>query len=191
MNCMDIEQIKYNVKEQLSEKRYLHTLRVMKVALQLAKQYGVSLEKVQQAALIHDYLKEASPQELKMIIKTSNEQKDMLDYHSVLWHGPAAATITPATFGVTENEVIDAIRYHTTGRPCMGDVEKIVFIADYIEPARSFPGVDEVRLVAKQSLEEAIRKSLSNTITHLIQQRSTIHPLTFAAYNYYMSTKTS
>lgn len=188
---MDIEQIKHKVKKNLSEKRYLHTLRVTELARQLARTYGASEIHVQKAALIHDYLKETPNHELQSIIESTDDPLDILAYHPVLWHGPAAAIIAEKEFDIHEPSIIEAVRYHTTGRAQMDLIEEIVFIADYMEPARSFPGIEEVREAATKSIEQAISLALGNSIRYLIHQKATIHPQTFQAYNAYVSTSIS
>lgn len=184
---MDIDQIKHKVKKNLSEKRYLHTLRVTELARQLARTYGASEILVQKAALIHDYLKETPNHELRAIIESTDDSLNILAYHPVLWHGPAAALIAEKEFGIEEPAIIEAVRYHTTGRLQMDLVGEIVFIADYMEPARSFPGIEDVREASKKSIEEAISLALGNSIRHLIHQKAIIHPQTFQAYNAYIS----
>lgn len=184
---MDIEQIQRKVKNNLSEKRYLHTVRVAKLAKELALTYGAQIDAVEKAALMHDYLKETPNNELKQIIETAKVPQAILSEHPILWHGPAVAAIAETEFGITNESIIQAVRYHTTGRPQMDLIEEIIFIADYMEPARSFPGIEHVRHAAKESLEQAILLALTNTIIHLIKQGGSIHPMTFLAYNAYVS----
>lgn len=182
---MDIEQIKEKVQAQLSENRYSHTLRVTEVAIDLAKVYGASEEKVYYAALLHDYLKEMPIDELEQMIRHSSKTIDVLDYHHALWHGPAAAIYIQNEFHLRDPSIVQAIRYHTTGRPDMDRIEQIVFIADYIEPARSFAGIEDIRETAYTNIEEAIRMALGNTIMHLIKQGALVYPKTMEAYNAY------
>ncbi len=182
---MDIEQVKNIVQNQLSEERYAHTLRVTEVALELADIYRASKEKVQYAAMFHDYLKEIPINELKKMIQTCHGSTDVLEYHPALWHGPAAAIHIHEEFKMTDSSILRAIKYHTTGRSNMDLVEQIVFIADYIEPARSFPNIDKIRKAALTNIEEAIRMALANMIIYLIHQGALIYPKTMEAYNAY------
>lgn len=183
---MDIQQIKEKVQQNLSEKRYLHTIRVSQLAKQLAERFGVDVIRVEKAALIHDYLKETPNEQLQHYLVSANDPSQVLNAHPILWHGPAAAEIATDAFGIADQSIIDAIRYHTTGRAHMNEVEEIVFIADYMEPSRSFPGIDKVRNAAEHSIKKSIAYALGNTITYLIGQRGEIHPLTFEAYNDYV-----
>lgn len=182
---MDMKEMKKQIKHQLSEKRYAHTLRVTEVALELAEVYDAPAKKVHKAAMLHDYLKEKSAKKLAKIIRESGESVDVLSYHDSLWHGPAAAIVVQDDFAVTDPSIIHAIRYHTTGRAEMDLVEQIVFIADYIEPARSFSGIEDIRKLAYTDIEEAIRMALARTMIHLIKRGASLHPKTVSAYNAY------
>jgi predicted HD superfamily hydrolase involved in NAD metabolism len=84
---------------------------------------------------------------------------------------------------VTDPEILQAVRYHTTGRAGMSLLEKVVCVADYIEPNRNFPGVEDIRSLAEQDLNEALAVALGGTIRFLIEQRKTVYPLTLIAYN--------
>ena len=97
--------------------------------------------------------------------------KDLLDYHHELWHAPAGAYLVQQEVGITDAEILDAIRYHTTGRVGMTLLEKVIYLADYIEPGRKFPGVDEVRQLAKHNLNQAVCQALENTIYFLERQK--------------------
>ncbi|HLS22476.1 MAG TPA: bis(5'-nucleosyl)-tetraphosphatase (symmetrical) YqeK [Pseudogracilibacillus sp.] len=180
---MDIEEMKRIVKANLSDKRYAHTLRVTKCALTLAERFDVAKEKVQIAALFHDYAKDESPEKLRQLIKDYHLPETLLQYHDELWHGPVAAKWLEQEKGITDQDILNAIYYHTTGRSEMSDVELVVFVADYIEPARDFPGVDTVRALAKKRLELAAYQALKQTITFLVSKEKMIHPNTFYAYN--------
>lgn len=183
---MDIQEIKTKVQQNLSEKRYMHTIRVCELAKRIAEKTDVSIEEVEKAALIHDYLKETPKEKLQQYIASTNDPAQVLNAHPILWHGPAAAEIATDEFGITNQRIMDAIRYHTTGRPHMNAVEEIVFIADYMEPARSFPGIEDVRNAAEKNIKQGIALALGNTIIHLVRQSVKVHPLTFEAYNAYI-----
>lgn len=107
----------------------------------------------------------------------------LLDYHHEVWHGPVAAKLLEKTYNIHHPDILNAIYYHTTGRAGMSDVELVVFVADYIEPGRSFPGVEAVRTLAKKDLSLAARQALKNTIQFLLSKDATIYPDTFNAYN--------
>lgn len=180
---MKIDESLKTVKQVLSKDRYDHTVRVLEVAKQLAIHFKINVEHVQLAAAFHDYAKEFKVDELKQYIIEHRLDEQLLLYHDELWHGPVAAHIVEKEFGIKERSVLNAIQYHTTGRARMDMVELAVFVADYIEPERSFPGLSEVREEAFNNIHKAALLSLKNTIPYLIKKGATIFPDTFYAYN--------
>jgi predicted HD superfamily hydrolase involved in NAD metabolism len=171
------------VKEQLTEHRYQHTLGVMETAISLANQYGADVKKAELAAIFHDYAKFRPKEEMKEIIVSQGFPTDLLDYNSELWHAPVGAYLVEKEAGITDSDVLDAIRFHTSGRPSMTLLEKIIYLADYIEPGRHFPGVDEVRDMAKENLDRALLKAVQNTIFFLMKKNQTVYPDSFYTYN--------
>lgn len=171
------------VNEKINGPRFEHTLRVVDSAKVLAKDFGADVKKAELAAILHDYAKLTPVKDLQAMILKGKEDGRLLDYHPELWHGPAAAYIFQSSFGIKDSEVLNAIRYHTTGRAKMKLLEKVVYLADYIEPGRDFPGVDEVRTVAKHHLDQAMMMALQNTIRFLLEKGAPIFPDTFEAYN--------
>lgn len=171
------------LKEKLSKKRYEHTIRVYETAIQLAKKYHASIEKVSQAALLHDIAKCQPVESLQEAIHTYRLPASLLEFNEELWHGPVAAKWLAEKCNIDDAEVFNSIYYHTTGRANMTLVELIIFVADYIEPGRSFPGVEEVRELAQVDIKQAAQKALQNTLIFLISKNATIHPDTVAAYN--------
>lgn len=180
---MEREEALKIVKEQLTEHRYQHTLGVMETAIKLAEQYGADVEKAEIAAIFHDYAKFRPKEEMKKIIKEQGFSKDLLEFNGELWHAPVGAYLVEREVGITDQEVLDAIRYHTSGRTEMTLLDKVVYLADYIEPGRHFPGVEEVREIAKESLEKALIKAIQNTILFLMKKNQTVYPDTFHTYN--------
>lgn len=171
------------VKEQLTEHRYQHTLGVMETAISLANQYGADVKKAELAAIFHDYAKFRPKEEMKEIIVSKGFPTDLLVYNSELWHAPVGAYLVEKEAGITDSDVLDAIRFHTSGRPGMTLLEKIIYLADYIEPGRHFPGVDEVRDMAKENLDRALIKAVQNTILFLMKKNQTVYPDSFYTYN--------
>ncbi|WP_342043359.1 bis(5'-nucleosyl)-tetraphosphatase (symmetrical) YqeK [Bacillus sp. OTU2372] len=171
------------VKLQLTENRYQHTLGVMETAISLAEKYGADVKKAEIAAIFHDYAKFRPKDEMKEIIMSQGLPQDLLVYNTELWHAPVGAYLVEKEAGVSDNEVLDAIRYHTSGRPNMTLLEKVIYLADYIEPGRHFPGVEEVREIANENLEKALIKAIQNTILFLMKKNQTIYPETFYTYN--------
>lgn len=171
------------VKEQLTEHRYQHTLRVVETAVQLAERYGADQTKAEVAAIFHDYAKFRKAEEMAVIIRNSSDiPQDLLEYDKELWHAPVGAYLVQHEVGILDEEVLDAIRFHTTGRVGMSRLGKVICLADYIEPGRHFPGVEVVRKIAEQDLNQALAQSLFNTIQFLEYRNHKVYPLTKAAY---------
>ncbi|WP_307340005.1 bis(5'-nucleosyl)-tetraphosphatase (symmetrical) YqeK [Caldalkalibacillus uzonensis] len=171
------------VKKALPTHRYQHTLGVLETAVQLAERYGADVERAEAAAIFHDYAKYRPEDEMRRLIETREEvPDDILDYNKELWHAFVGAYLVQHEVGLVDQQVVDAIRYHTTGRPCMNLLEKVVYLADYIEPGRDFPGVDEVRQKAGQDLNQAVGMALKRTIRFLEEKGEKVYPLTRAAY---------
>ncbi|RFU66172.1 bis(5'-nucleosyl)-tetraphosphatase (symmetrical) YqeK [Bacillus sp. V59.32b] len=171
------------VKEQITEQRYQHTLGVMETSIILAKRYGADPKKAELAAIFHDYAKFRPKDEMKEIILSQKMAEDLLIYNSELWHAPVGAYLVEKEAGITDPEILDAIRYHTSGRVKMTLLDKIVFLADYIEPGRAFPGVDAVRETTKEHLDLAVIETLRNTIFFLMKRNQAVYPDTFHTYN--------
>lgn len=175
------------IKPALTEARFDHTLRVAETAVNLAEQYNVSKEKVELAAIFHDYAKFRPLEEMKEFILKNQLPNDLLDFHHEVWHGPVASVVVDQQFGIKDKEIKDAIRYHTTGRTDMGTLEMVLFLADYIEPGRSIPGIEQVREMALEDLNHACFLVSRNTLTYLISKNVTVYPDSFHAYNYFLS----
>ncbi|WP_442603657.1 bis(5'-nucleosyl)-tetraphosphatase (symmetrical) YqeK [Paenibacillus sp. KN14-4R] len=180
---MDREQLIENVRAQMPEKRWTHTLGVMETAIRLAEQYGSDPAKAELAAILHDYCKYWPVQKQAETVRESGRDLDVLNYDKQLWHAPAAAWIAEQTFHINDEDVLNAIRYHTSGRVNMSLLEKIVCLADYIEPGRDFPGVDRLRKLAETSLDEALLAGFDGTITVLLEKRKIVYPLTLLTRN--------
>lgn len=180
MNRQEALQI---IKKHLPEKRYIHTIGVTDTAITLAKQYGADEKKAEIAGIFHDYAKYRPKQEMIDIINEEDLPKDLLMYSSELWHAPVGAILVKKEIGITDEDILRAIRSHTTGRARMTTLEKVIMLADYIEPNRSFPGVDDVRELAKLELNKALIVSIQNTIQFLLNKNELIYPKTIETYN--------
>jgi predicted HD superfamily hydrolase involved in NAD metabolism len=178
-----------NIKEELIKniglKRYNHSLGVMNVATKLAVKYDCDVEKAKTAGVLHDCAKFRDKSQLFDAAKHFNLKIDrIMQKNTELIHGPLGAKIANACYGIDDLEVLDAIKYHTIGRENMSMLDKIIYIADYIEPGRSFPGVEEIREIVFLDLDDAIKKAMDNTILFLIKDNKLIHPDTINARNY-------
>lgn len=181
---MDIENVKLDLQERLTEARYEHTLRVTETSKKLAATFHESTEKAELAALFHDYSKYDPLEEMAATIKSNRTLPDLLlSYHHELWHGPVASIRMEENYAISDQEIKDAIFFHTTGRANMTKLDKIIFLADYIEPGRSFPGVEQVRDTAKTDLTKACYQAARNTVLFLMEKNRTVYPDSFQAYN--------
>jgi predicted HD superfamily hydrolase involved in NAD metabolism len=171
------------VKEQITERRYIHTLGVVESAIELAERYGADVKKAELAAIFHDYAKFRPKEEMEQIIIAEKMDPALLEYNMELWHAPVGAYLVKKEAGIQDAEILDAIAYHTSGRVGMSLLDKVVYLSDYIEPGRSFPGVDEVRQTAKQNLDHAVIQALRNTVVFLMKRNQAIYPDTFKTYN--------
>lgn len=181
-----MEHIKAELKNRLTIDRFEHTLRVAALSKKLAAKYGASVQAAEQAALLHDIAKCMSKDTLGLLLQECDGDMRLLDFHHELWHGPVGAMIAEKEFGIDNEDVLNAVRYHTTGRPNMSLLEKIIFVADLIEPKRDFPGVEQLRSLADDSIEKAIEASIIHSIDYLLSKRVAIYPDSFECYNYYM-----
>ncbi|MCA1025406.1 bis(5'-nucleosyl)-tetraphosphatase (symmetrical) YqeK [Cytobacillus kochii] len=180
---MNREQALEIVKEQLTDHRYQHTIGVMNSAIELAERFGADVKKAEMSAIFHDYAKFHPKEEMKACIIAEDMPSDLLEYNSELWHAPVGAYLVETKVGITDREILEAIRYHTSGRANMSLLEKVVYLADYIEPGRHFPGVEEVRELAQRDLDEALIQAVKNSILFLMKKNQSVYPLTLTMYN--------
>ncbi|WP_134700105.1 bis(5'-nucleosyl)-tetraphosphatase (symmetrical) YqeK [Ammoniphilus sp. YIM 78166] len=181
---MNRDELLSKVKEQMTDHRFTHTLGVASTAVALAERYGADQQKAELAGFLHDFCKYWDKSRMKEWIEQSDRiPDDLLRYDKELWHAPVAALVVERDLHIEDAEVLNAIRFHTSGRPGMSLLERILWLADYIEPGRHFPGVEEVRELANQDLNRALVKALGNTITFLVKQQKRIYPLTIDTYN--------
>lgn len=177
------EELIEEVRRRLSDKRFNHVLRVEEMAVELAEMYAVDAERVSVAALLHDVAKEESSSEMLDLIISENLDLDLLQYGPQIWHAPVGAVQARREFAVEDEAILNAIKCHTIGAPEMGDVEKVIFIADYIERGRDFDGVKKARQLANESLDDAIRFKIKETILQLTKQEQKIYPKAIDSYN--------
>jgi predicted HD superfamily hydrolase involved in NAD metabolism len=177
------EKLVLATQSQMPGKRWEHTLGVIETSVRLADRYGADRAKADLAALLHDYCKYWPAEKLRAIVIEQSMPTELLEYDIQLLHAPVAAHVVKEEFGIADEEVLDAIRYHTSGRPAMTLLDKIVCLADYIEPNRDFPGVDQIRALSERSLEEALLAGFDSTIQFLLTKRQKIYPMTMFSRN--------
>lgn len=170
----------------MSEKRFKHVLGVEKSAIELAERYGYDAEKAGLAGLIHDYAKELSDQEFLDLIDKYNLDPELKKWGNNVWHGMVGIYKIQEDLGVTDKEILRSIETHTVGSGAMSLLDKIIYVADYIEPGRRFPLVEEARVIAKESLDKAVAYETVHTVEHLAHQAFPIFPQTIETYNAYV-----
>ena len=164
----------------MNEERFAHSLGVMALAGELAEIYGIDSEKASLAGLIHDAAKQLPKEEQFELVEKAYEdrEKDQIVFASkALWHGPAGAVYAKENFGVDE-EIQNAVFYHTIGREKMSMLEKIIFLADCIEVNRDseFDWAKETREIAKTDLDGAILIAIDHSLKSIINRKLIIHP---------------
>lgn len=169
-------------------KRFQHTLGVEFTACALAMKYDEALLDAQIAGLLHDCAKCLSDEKLiKICVKNNLDISDVERRNPYLLHGKAGAVLAKSEYGIDDQNVLNAIQFHTTGRPGMSKLEKIIFIADYIEPGRKeAPGLPEIRKLAFEDLDKAMIRILEDTLTYLKSGKGDIDPMTQETYQYYI-----
>ena len=181
---MDINYLKSLIKPRMGEYRYIHSVNVSKKAVELAQIYGGDTEKAMIAGMLHDITKETPVDEqLKIITEGGIILDDVEKNSSKLWHPISGSVYIRDTVGITDSDIINAVRFHTTGRAGMSLLEKIIFVADFTGDERNYNGVDIMREKSLRSLEEAMLYGLQFTINDLSKRMMTIHPNALACYN--------
>ena len=178
-----IEEIKEKLKSCLNEERYWHSIGTMEMAVELAKRFNCDEEKAQIAGLLHDCAKCLPNEELKKYIDTFEECEKI---SPKTWHAPVGAVIAEQDWGVTDKEILSAIRLHTIGKKGMSDFEKIIFLADKIEHRtreEEFREKIEKALNKTGNLDEALLKSFKITIKSLLKRKLPICFQTVDVYN--------
>lgn len=181
---MTLKKLKSVLKGRLQNKRYEHSIQVMETAVSLARIYGADKDAAAVAGLLHDYAKNLSPEELRQSANELDLELDsVVSRHMMLAHGPVGAALVQRDLNVTDPEVLNAIRYHTYGRVGMKTLEKIIYLADFIEPGRKFKNADELRKTALVDLDKAVLMALESSIAYLIGTDRLMHPNTLYARN--------
>lgn len=160
------KEIEKYVRSHLSDKRWNHTVNVVSEAEKLCQMYGGDMEKCVTAAIFHDVVKELPNEELNALVRKFGFDEKYIDSPN-LSHGKIAAALLKHEWGIDDEDIINAVSYHTTGRAGMSKTEKIVFIADAIEPTRVYNDVEAIRKATYEDLDRGCLKSLTDTVEHL------------------------
>ena len=181
---MNLKQAKELVRGRLSDKRYEHTLNVRKMAVKLARRYGVDEDKAALAALLHDSAKEISKDEMRAIMRAHPELAEGGEERPTpVWHGICAAILARTEWGVEDEAVLSAIACHTAGKPGMSRLDKIVYLADMSSKERDWPGVNKLRKLELKDLDLAMLAALRQTNDFVLSQGKPLDPMSKAAYD--------
>ncbi|CQR25851.1 HD superfamily hydrolase [Streptococcus varani] len=180
------EELLEKVASSMSEKRFRHVLRVERAALELAERYDCDATKASLAALLHDVAKEVEDAVFLRLIDQEKLDPDLKKWGNNIWHGVVGAYLISSEFGLQDQEILQAIQRHTVGSADMTVLDEVLYVADYIEPGRDFPGVDKARSIAKESLDKAVAFETAQTVAHLAKKAIPIYPQTIETYNAYV-----
>ncbi len=183
----DLEAIKKHLHYELTPKRFLHTRGVADEARKLAQIYDVEPEKAYLAGILHDCAKDlGKEQSFDLCQKYGVELDDVLKTQPDLIHSFLGAEVAKNEYGITDEDILNAIRYHTTGRENMSALEKIIYLADFFEPSRKpFDGIEDLKAFAYSDLDKAMDFALNHTIDYNTKKNRLIHPLSLAAAMFY------
>lgn len=169
--------------------RYKHSMGVVKMALKLNEYYhlGVDEEKIKLAGISHDITKNISNEEnLELLKKEYHEKLDpeLLNAPQI-WHAITGMITVRDKYHINDLEILNAIFYHTTGKPNMTNLEKLIFLSDFIEETRVGTQFEMVREIAFKNMDEAIVAMYENEFSYITSKNQTIYHLSLEAYNYY------
>lgn len=182
-----MKKIEEKLLKTIGEERLNHSLRVMNVARELSRIYGEDEEKATLAGLLHDC---ARFSDKSYLLKKARDfdiiLNDIYTKNANLLHAPLGEKVAKEEYDIEDIDILNAIKYHTTGREKMSKLEKIVYLADYIEPNRDFEGIEEIRDLCfkEKSLDLALVKSIDNTIIYILNNKQIIHEYTIKARNF-------
>ena len=172
--------------ETLSEKRFFHSRCVAKCCVDLAGRYGEDKIAAYAAGILHDIRKESLPAVLLEEVKVSDLSPDPVELaEPKLWHAIAGAHFAKEVLGVDDDYVINAIRYHTIGRPDMSNLEKITYLGDLTAEDRNYPDVEHFREVADSNLDRAMFEAIKWQVADVMQKKGRIPKSTYQAYAFY------
>lgn len=187
MKSIDMHKIRKQLAKVLDSKRYEHTQGVAYTSAALAMRYGEDIQKAELAGLLHDCAKCLDNEKKIHICKKHNITISEAEFNNpFLLHAKVGGYLAKEKYKIDDEDIINAVTYHTTGRPGMSLLEKIVYIADYIEPGRDHvSNLDEVRNLCFRDLDEALLQILEDILVHLKESKKEIDPMTQMTYEFY------
>lgn len=185
----NIEELTKVVRDRLSDYRFHHSLCVAESAKQLAKRYGADEHKAEVAGVLHDATKENTAEEqLELIKKAGIYISDFEIKHKKFYHQISGSAFAKAELGIEDEEILNAIRYHTTGRENMSLLEEIIYLADFISADRTYKDIDNIRKETEKGKEFGLLYATRYTIKSVADRGDALHPDTVNAYNYLLQT---
>lgn len=179
------EEYKKAIRERLSDYRFYHSLCVAESAKQLAQRYGADAEKAEVAGLLHDVMKESPREEQLSYVRQSGIKMTFFEEtEKKFLHQVSGAAFAKVHFDITDEEILGAIRYHTTGRANMTLMEEIVYLADFISADRNYDDVDIMRAKTEISKEEGLLYCTKYTITSVVARGKVLNTDTADTYNW-------
>lgn len=174
----------------LPEGRFRHSLGVADTAAGLAVKNGIDPEQARLAGLLHDYARDLPPGRLLELAEEAGLISCEIERRlPLLLHGPVGALLLERELGITDKAVLQAVARHTVGAPAMTPLDKIIYLADVIEPGRQFAGVHTLRQAAVADLDTAFLKALEATIVYVLDREQLLHPATVEARNFILMTR--
>lgn len=184
MICLEISEYKNIIRPLMGDYRYIHSVNVSEEAVILAELYGADTEKAYIAGILHDITKEIPKEEqLQIIVNGGIILDDVQKNAPKLWHSISGSIYVSDQLGINDNDIINSIRYHTTGRAGMSLLEKIIFIADFTSAERNYNDVEIMREKSRISLEDAMLFACKFTIGDLSSNELAIHRDQLDCYN--------
>ncbi|MBR2500521.1 MAG: bis(5'-nucleosyl)-tetraphosphatase (symmetrical) YqeK [Clostridia bacterium] len=188
---MNLIQMDEKLKNTLSERRYIHSIGVMESAISLAERFGEDIDKARIAGLLHDCAKEVDKDEaVKLCDELGIDIDDAKRVQKGLLHADLGAELIKTEYDISDSEIYDAIKYHTMGRENMTMLDKIIYLADFIEPSRrDFEGLTELRKLCMEDLDEAMLFAINLSISFVLNKGKVLHKQTLATRDYFQKLK--
>lgn len=175
------------LRRKLKEKRFLHSLGVYHTMLVLGNKLGLPLDQCAVTGLLHDCARGFSRPDIGKMLEQGPDGISEKDRgYGRIWHARLGAELARTEFGVQDKIILEAIRIHPTGKPGMSPLAKLLFVADFIEPTRDFPGVERFRKMAHEDPETVFVKVLKNKTARVIEKKRSLHPDSIRACRYYL-----
>lgn len=181
---MSERRLQQQLQEKLSPRLFNHCVGVAQTAADLAVMLGCDPQKARLAGWLHDCAREWPPEKLMAFAVSNHIEVDAFAQRApVILHAPVGAVIAKE-WGITDREILAAIRKHTLGEPEMTTFEQLVYLADKIEPDRCYPGVEELRNLAHKDFPQALIQASANSISYLLKKCQLVHPQSLAFWNW-------